>query len=89
VQCLNANLLYKVAVGNWLSSELDVQRISPRHSRRVQDADCTVAVVNHVNVNVAAAGAADVASDVTVSGVGCVDVDDAFLADRNSGPDAI
>lgn len=84
-----ANLLYEVAVRNWLSTEFDVQRVCAGHSRRVQDADSTIGVVDDVNINVAATGAADVARDVTVAGVGSVDVDDAFLTDWNSGPDAI
>ena len=74
----------ELAFGYWHTTKLDVECVGARHTRGVHQTDGSVTVVNDVNVDVTSYVATDTAGDVTLSSLGCVDCDDAFLPDRNS-----
>ena len=82
-------LLRDLAVGYWLSAELDTERVSTRYSRRVHDTDGTVAIVDNVDVDVTGGVAVDATRHVAVARLRRVDVDDALLAHRDRRADAI
>ena len=82
-------LLRDLAVGYWLTAELDTERVSTRYSRRVHDTDGTVAIVDDVDVDVTGGVAVDATRHVAVARLRRVDVDDALLAHRDRRADAI
>ena len=82
-------LLCDLAVGYWLTAELDTERVSTRYSRRVHDTDGTVAIVDDVDVDVTGGVAVDATRHVAVARLRRVDVDDALLAHRDRRADAI
>ena len=59
--------LCEFSVGYGLSSELDVECVSPRYAGRVHETDGTVSVIHNVDVYVTVAVGADAAGDVTLT----------------------
>jgi len=77
------NLLSKGAVRYGLSTELNLQCVGARLSRRVHDTDGPVAVVDDVNIDVALDIAANTTGDSTLTSLRRVQVNDALFTNRD------
>ena len=81
--------LGELSVGYGLTAKLDVEGVGARYARGVHETDRTVPVVDDVDVDIRVAVAADAAGDVTLTGLGCVHLDDALLVHRDRGRDVV
>ena len=84
-----ADLLGELTPGHRLATELQVDRVRSWKSWSVKNAHRAVAIIDDVNVDVAAAGASNVTCYVTISCLGGVDVNDALLTNGDRCSDAI
>jgi hypothetical protein len=77
------------SVGYGLATKLDVEGIRAGYTRRVSDAHGTMAIVDNVNIDIASSVATDTAGDVTIAGLGGINVNYTFLTDGDGSGYAI